>query len=288
MCVCVGTSLRGWCTNTSRRTTFSTRELLCPLLNPLPITLPPQDWREGSLLVLCPLWQCAALNELLLLHWKQVCHIASYIHTSTQLCASFHSLSPLPPLSFGRCINSDVRSDQCHVLEPSQLLRITYTPEEVRHFEERAAKIASRSQLTASLEQLANGSSHISAKKIRRRGGQLEEVQITTHNGIVGGGGGGISTSAASTKAEPTTVPPSQNSSRNERPSLACMEGVTIRQKVPLRSKWSLMSLERPESRDLDALDPVGPAEEETPARHFHSHSADLLERDRRSRSEER
>lgn len=192
--------------------------------------------------------------------------------------------------SFGRCINSDVRSDQCHVLEPSQLLRITYTPEEVRHFEERAAKIASRSQLTASLEQLANGSSHISAKKIRRRGGQLEEVQITTHNGIVGGGGGGgISTSAASTKAEPTTVPPSQNSSRNERPSLACMEGVTIRQKVPLRSKWSLMSLERPESRDLDALDPVGAAEEEeTPARHFHSHSADLLERDRRSRSEER
>ena len=28
--------------------------------------------------------------------------------------------------SFGRCVNSDVRSDQCHILEPTELLRVSH------------------------------------------------------------------------------------------------------------------------------------------------------------------
>ena len=29
-------------------------------------------------------------------------------------------------LSFGQCINSNVRSDQCHILEPTELLRVSH------------------------------------------------------------------------------------------------------------------------------------------------------------------
>ena len=29
--------------------------------------------------------------------------------------------------SFGHCVNSDVRSDQCHILEPTELLRVINT-----------------------------------------------------------------------------------------------------------------------------------------------------------------
>jgi len=29
--------------------------------------------------------------------------------------------------SFGRCVNSNVRSDQCHILEPTELLRVSHT-----------------------------------------------------------------------------------------------------------------------------------------------------------------
>ena len=31
-------------------------------------------------------------------------------------------------LSFGRCVNSDLRADQCHVLEQTELLKVSHNP----------------------------------------------------------------------------------------------------------------------------------------------------------------
>ena len=48
--------------------------------------------------------------------------VCVYVHAEER-DGSF-TFSPL--LSFGQSINSDVRSDQCHILEPTELLRVSH------------------------------------------------------------------------------------------------------------------------------------------------------------------
>lgn len=161
--------------------------------------------------------------------------------------------------SFGQSVNADVRDDQCHVLEDTQLLRINYTEEELKIFASRAAKMATKNLQTPSSEDV-NG------------------LAFST-------GGSSISTLAASTRDESTSSP-EQNKMRtdSQRPPEVSTAATSLA---------SRFSPDRKDTIDIKTMCPLndthpGDAPPIRPEPRGPPLSADLLsERHRRSKSEE-
>jgi len=140
------------------------------------------------------------------------------------------------------------------------LSQINYTEEELQHFAQRAAKKASHSNST-SMELFESSA----LEKDRQAGNHTPETAPRNANGS-------ISTVATSSRAEETVTAASDD--RNER--------ADISEDFVIRRRKKLSHGDRNDAIDLELIAPIS----DVPV--CATQSADILERNRRSRSEER